>query len=329
MGPLWRGSTALQRLEGFRALPQLEVRPLDSGARVRLTRHNLQSLWRSVCWKLGWPADVADERGRLLSLAKELRPNVIFVDSSRVVTRGLLRRIRAVCDPLLVYYIPDDAVARHNVSRQLVGTFPEWDLFFTTKTFNVPELEERGVRRPTLIGKAFDPKLHRPLSAAEVGSEYERYDVVFLGTYERERFVSVNRLAQAGFSVIVFSNNWPERGRDPRITLRPLALAEDYTRGMHVGKVALCFLRKINRDRITQRSVEIPAMERPMIAERTDEHNAHFEEGREYMAFGDDDELVAQTRKLLSDPDSGGPWLRRGDGAACSRAIRTFIARGK
>src|SRR5262249_19920871 len=156
-----------------------------------------------------------------------------------------------------------------------------WDVFFTTKTYNVPELLARGVKRPILVGKSYDPETHRPLSASEVGEEFERFDAVFVGSYERPRLQSLNMLAAAGVKLVVYGD-FPGGKLDPRITSRPPEYAVKYTMALHTGKVALCFLRKLNRDRVTQRSVEIPASERPMVGERTDEHDAMFLPGKEY-----------------------------------------------
>ena len=84
--------------------------------------------------------------------------------------------------------------------------------------------------------------------------------------------------------------------------LRPPVYDSQYTICMHYGKLALCFLRKINRDLITTRTTEIAAMGRPMLAERTVEHDAHFVDGKEYLGFSDDDELVSHAKELLADP---------------------------
>ncbi len=116
------------------------------------------------------------------------------------------------------------------------------------------------MQRPVLIGKAFDPELHRSLTREEVGEDFERRDLVFVGTYEKERRASINRLARRGMSVVVYGNGWRRSVLAPEVDLRPQQLALDYTRAMHTGKVALCFLRKINRDRITRRTMEIAAM---------------------------------------------------------------------
>ena len=204
----------------------------------------------------------------------------------------------------IAYYTPDDIIGAHNLSWPLRWSFPEWDLFFTTKTFNVPELAERGVRKPVLVGNAYDPKLHRPLTRAEVGEEFERFDLVFIGAYERERCQSINRLAEAGFSIVVYGGStagWRASALHGSVVLGDLQFDAAYTISMHHGKIALCFLRKLNRDRITTRTMEIAASGRPMLAEKTEEHDAHFLDGSEYIGFSRDAELIAKARGLIDD----------------------------
>jgi len=185
-------------------------------------------------------------------------------------------------------------------------TFPRWDVFFTTKTYNLIELKERKVKNPRLIGKAFDPELHRPLAPAEVGPEYEAFDLVFAGSFERERWQSLQALAAAGFRLVLYSSHFEEAGNrwsHPNVTCRPAAYAGEYVRALHTGRLALCFLRKINRDRITQRSIEITAMGRPMLAEKTEEHDAHFMDQMEYAGFSSDSQLIEMTKRLIHDPE--------------------------
>ena len=299
---MWEGSTALQRFEAFSRQPGVTAIAHDVGAMGAPF-----NLLASVRWKLRWPSDQDRENDRLIEAVAAEKPDVVFVDNSCCIARATLRKLREICDPLLVYHSPDDITAWHNLTWPVRLTFPEWDLFFTTKTFNVPELRASGVRAPVLVGNAFDPELHRPMSREEVGEEYERFDLVFIGTFEEDRFRYVRMLAEAGCTVAVhgnparrFSRGW-NMARHENITVGPPALGGDYSRVMHHGKIALCFLRKMNRDRITTRSIEIPAMGRAMIAEKTEEHDAYFEDGVEYMGFFSDDDIVAKARLLLSD----------------------------
>jgi len=43
-------------------------------------------------------------------------------------------------------------------------------------------------------------------------------------------------------------------------------------------------------------------MARPMLAERTDEHDRHFVEGVEYVGFGSDLEMIEKARALIANP---------------------------
>jgi spore maturation protein CgeB len=74
----------------------------------------------------------------------------------------------------------------------------------------------------------------------------------------------------------------------------------DYARVMSATKINLGFLRKLNRDLQTTRSIEIPACRAFMLAERTHEHGRLFEEGKEAEFFGDFDELLAKCRHYLT-----------------------------
>jgi spore maturation protein CgeB len=266
------------------------------------------------------------------SVATE-RPDVVFVDNSYCITRATLRKLRAICDPLLVYHSPDDMTASHNLTWPVRLTFPEWDLFFTTKTFNVPELRARGVREPILVGNAFDPDFHRPLAQEEVGENYERFDLVFVGTFEEDRFRYIRKLVDAGYSIAIygsparrFSRGWATMRHD-RIMVGPPAIGADYSRAMHHGKAALCFLRKMNRDQITTRSIEIPGMGRPMIAEKTQEHDDHFVDGSEYLGFRDETELLDKVRILLAD-DALRSRIARAGRARCFASGYTTADRG-
>lgn len=303
-GPQWAGSTSLQRLDAFQGLDGLDAVGADSGHSIE--HSGRASFWHRVRWKLRLPADVYGENKRLMEAVATHRPDIVLVDNSKVIAKETLRRIRRLGVTKLVYYSPDDLAAKHNLSLPIKWSLPDWDVVCTTKTFNLPELTQLGARRPFLIGKAFDSRLHRPMSVGQLGQAHEAFDAVFIGTYEPERCASINALSESGASIVVYGSdkgNWSNSQLRPGIELRKSVFAEDYVRAWHTGKLALCFLRKINRDRITQRTMEIAAIGRPMLAERTDEHDRHFRHGLEYLGFRDDVELVTHVKELLADQE--------------------------
>jgi spore maturation protein CgeB len=303
-GPLGEGTTSIQRALAFAQIPSVDLLQLDTTRESR----SVPSIYERLRWKIGWPIDTLGENERLVAMCRWQKPDVLLVDNSKVLRRAVLRSIRDR-GVLLIYYTPDDAMAQHNIKRPLRRSFDLWDVFFTTKTYNVKELRACGVRNPVLIGNSFHPEVHHEVTPAEAGKEFEAFDLVFIGALERERCVSISRLAEAGMTVLVHGastgalvTTWSTKPH-PNITLREPVYGQDYSRCAHHAKIALCFLRKANRDRITQRSIELPAMTRPMLAEKTDEHDAHFIDGAEYVGFGDDDDLVQKARALLANPD--------------------------
>ena len=75
---------------------------------------------------------------------------------------------------------------------------------------------------------------------------------------------------------------------------------EDYCKSLQATRINLCFLRKINFDQQTTRSVEIPACGGFMMAERTAEHLAMFEEGKEAAFFSNNEELLDKCSYYLA-----------------------------
>jgi spore maturation protein CgeB len=297
-GPFWPGSTALHRLEAFRQLKDVEVFANDSSSYP--TKHF--SWWFRARWKMKLPIDIERENQTLIQATEEYSPNVVLVENSKVVRRKTLKILRSLGVNLITYYTPDDIIGSHNLSLPLRKSLPEWDILFTTKTFNIPELKGLGVKRPTLVGTAYHATLHQPIDPKIIGNDFEKYDVVFIGAFEKARAASLKFLSEQGISVLL-SGKWNQDYLHPNITSIPPQFHEEYVKTLHFGKISLCFLRKLNRDLITTRSLEIPACGRPMVAEKTKEHDEYFLDGTEYLGFRDDLELLEKVNFLLKNED--------------------------
>jgi hypothetical protein len=76
-GPLWSGSTSLQRFEAFAGLAGVVAIPLDTGARPGPPG----SLYRRIRWKLRYPVDALDENAALLAAVVSERPLVVVIDA--------------------------------------------------------------------------------------------------------------------------------------------------------------------------------------------------------------------------------------------------------
>ena len=195
--------------------------------------------------------------------------------------------------------------SRHCQSSQFLEHLQLYDVFFTTKSYNVAELKAMGCVRVHLVGNGYDPHLHRPVSLTPVERESLGGPVGFIGTREFERLRCLQQLARDGVRVRVWGGEWRESDRNHAnlVLERRLLWGDLYAKAIAAFEINLCFLRRLNRDHQTTRSVEIPACGKFMLAERTDEHLELFDEGNEAEFFGSYEELLDKIVFYRSRPD--------------------------
>jgi spore maturation protein CgeB len=262
---------------------------------------------RHRLYRAGLPISVPEPAGinaAMIATSRMIKPHIIWIDKGLYVRRRTLEAIhedQPVCK--IIGFSPDDMSARHNRSRDFDRHLGCYDAFITTKSYNVAELRNKGCPLVVFVGNSFDPETHRPMSDAQ--TEAFNTSVSFVGTYEAERAQSIGELARSGIGVRIWGSFW-DRWSDPApgVTIEGRdVIRDDYARVVSASDINLCFLRKINRDLQTTRSVEIPAAGGFMLAERTDEHRQLFEEDVEAAYFSSNDELIEKCRYYLSHPE--------------------------
>lgn len=304
VGPLSEGSTCLMRMRALQhnghLIYSIDTTPGPMAWPI--------SLWSRVARKAGRPLDDASANNRLLTAAREHKPDMVWIDKGLTVWPRTLVALREINPKILIVgYSPDDMGGRHNQSKYFLQGLPHYDIFFTTKTFNVPELKAMGAQRVAFIGNGFDPMTHRPMPVSARAREALGGPVGFIGAWEKDRADQMTSLARQGIPVRMWGwagrSGWGSDIPNLRVENRPL-WGDTYAEAICHFDINLCFLRKQNRDRQTTRSIEIPACGAFMLAERTDEHQALFVEGKEAEFFGSSEELIDKVRYYLSHEDA-------------------------
>ena len=260
-----------------------------------------------VFWKLRLPIDDMNVNAALLTEILKSRFDLIWIEKGNIIRPGTLAAIKAMAsDSALVSCSEDDMYAKHGHSLWYRCGLHYYDCVFTTKEYNLQELKQFGAKKTKLFLDSYDEKTHRPIQLTTEERRRFGSDVSAIGAFEPERAASLKYLAQNGIRVSIWGNGWRDWvGRYPNLDVRNQYLfGEDYSKAICATKINLNFLRKINRDEVTSRSVEIPACGGFMLAERTRRHLDFFDEGREAEFFSSDEELLAKTRIFLqNDPD--------------------------
>jgi len=274
---------------------------------VRKKRRNFLHRCGGKLYRMGWDNDLAgcDTAGANAAILENVNrgdSDILWIDKGLTITPETLQTVRKIQPSMkIVGYSPDDMTARHNQSSQFLGGLSLYDLYVTTKSYGVAELKALGCRNVLFCGNAYDPHCHKPVQLREGERKSLGGGGGFIGAFESERAESMCRLARSGFPIRIWGTGWERCSlRHPNLIVEHKPLwGADYAKAICAFGINLCFLRKINRDLQTTRSVEIPACGAFMLAERTEEHLDLFKEGREAEFFSSDEELINKVRFYL------------------------------
>jgi hypothetical protein len=289
-------STSRMRMEELRRLgPQ--VIPMD------MTPHfHWGGKWIGAPFRrLKWGPPIWGLNREIVRRAQACRPDVLWVDKGMWVCPRTLREVRSQGVRPLVHYTPDPAIVYHK-NRHFLASIPEYDLVVTTKAYEVELYRRYGAREVLLQYPSYDRDVHQPqVPTAEEASRYAA-DVMFAGSYTPGREKYLRPLAKAGINLVIWGNLWdkclePELQR--HIRGRQVG-GRDYALALSCAKIGLGLLSPLCPDRSTTRSLEIPACGTFLLAERTEEHQALFEEGKEAVFFSSEEELVTHVHYYLN-----------------------------
>ncbi len=248
------------------------------------------TLMDRVWHKLQLPRDKTKLNARVLQRLDQKKYDLVWVEKSLILKPITIKKIKHNHSALkIVWYSEDDMFARHNQSRYFVNALPYYDLVFTTKSYNCDphELPAMGAKKVIFVDKSYDPTFHKPLPITHEDEKKYGADVGFIGTFEDDRYQKMLFLAEKGIQVRIWGNGWKQAiNVHPNLHVENKPIYDnDYVKAICATKINLCFLRKINRDLQTDRTMEIPACGAFMLAERTNEHLRLFQENKEAAYF--------------------------------------------
>ena len=198
-----------------------------------------------------------------------------------------------------VNYLTDDPFNPSQRAPWFLDALPAYDHVFSPRRANIDDLLRLGCKAVSYLRFGYDPALHY-LDHPSSDEQQVAADVMFAGGADRDRLPYITTLIRTGLRVALYGDYW-DRFPETRPCARGHADPSTLRRATGAAKVALCLVRRANRDGHTMRSFEIPAIGACMLAEDTDEHREIFgREGEAVVYFATTAAMVEKLSWLLT-----------------------------
>ena len=239
-----------------------------------------------------------------LQRTMEFKPDLVWVEMGRSVYAKTLRQIKEQFGCLLVNSYSDDFM--HKYCRHYNRSVPLYDYIFTPREVNFEEYARYGAKNVGKFWKGFDPETIFPVELTD--EEYAKFgsDVTFVGHFEPSRVDGLAKLVEVVGKMRIWGPGWnratlPEKLKN--VVQYRSVWNQEYRKALCGAKIVINYLSKWARDTQASKSFEIPACGCFMLAERTEDHLASLEKGKEAEFFSNTDELVEKVRFYLSHDD--------------------------
>lgn len=271
---------------------------------------SIVSLWYRIAYHLflyHLPVRLPDSVGANKEMVEKLSHHafdVLWIDKGVTIFPETLEKAKKLQPKIqILSYSPDNMALRHNQSQQYLECIPLYDCIVTNKSYIVDRMKQLGAKKVFFVNNTFESTFHYPHEISDEDVKRLGGDVGFIGAWEEARCKSILYLVDHGLKVRVWgTGKWQKyKNYSSNLRIETSGLySENYCKALRAFKINLCFLRKMNYDQQTTRSVEIPACGGFMIAERTEEHCALFEEDKEAVFFSSDEELLEKCQYYLA-----------------------------
>jgi spore maturation protein CgeB len=302
IGQLWEGGTCRERMLALRDFGH-EVLPFDTtpwtsgGARA----------FRSLAHRTNSGPNVwGMNRALVIHSGTIGAVDLIWVDKGRWIYPETLEAVRAQTQGRALHYTPDPQLLHHK-SRHFELCVPHYDWVVTTKPFEVELYKTLKAKNVLLVLQGYDRRFreyrHNPSDNSAWSSE-----ACFVGHCENHYAARLKSVSETASQLRIWGPGWKRYAKCNRWAWPYVSgdgiWGDDYLHALANAKIALGLLSKRIPESTTTRSFEIPAIGTFLLAERTDDHLALFDEGKEAEYFADDEEMISKIRFYLANDEA-------------------------
>lgn len=238
----------------------------------------------------------------LLTMAVNHRPDVVWVDKGTVVQPSTLQAIKRRTGAIFAVYNTDYLGCNKHPWRLHLAGIQNYDYYFTSNCFNIQLIREFGVKNVCSIPLGYDQEIHKPVPVTREEATRLGASVGFMGHWEPATEELILRLLELELPLRVRGTQWHHARNKKRLagTVEPYPVYQvEYAKAILATKINIGINSAQNRNQSSGRSFEIPAVGGFLLAERTFEHQAIYEEGKEAEFFASAEELAEKAKYYL------------------------------
>jgi len=303
-GEFWQGASGKGISNGLQALgclvQEVENRSFSATMHARLPIRLMNRLVN--------PLAKIDYLSRILDTCRDLRPDYFITIKGTYIDQETLDRISEMGIRRIIYY-PDYHFNHNDMSRD---TFSKYDLFITTKSFQVEFL--RNLLSNTAvyyIPHGYSDGVHRPI--------YDFYKVPFrsetsfVGNHSeyKESFLSALLAAKPGVNLAIVGAGWGQTAKRmtaPQVRISKPRMGLAYAETIQTARISIAIHNGPDsagwQDLVSTRTFEIPACGGFMLHIDNQEVREFYTPGREIDVFDSPEELADKISFYENRPDT-------------------------
>ncbi len=229
--------------------------------------------------------------------------DLIFVKSGEIIGKKLILELKKYSKKIIFFCNDNPFVNRDkNKWKLFLSSAMYYDVIAYQDISRVKLAEKLGLRNSLLVLPPYDSKIHKRYKMTLRERKRYKNKIIFVGTWFPERGKFLKKLIDKGLPIKIYGGRWEkdpfyEKLKD-RITIGHF-YDEKYSKLIQGAEMALCLFSKQNKDTITARSTEIPAIGTLLCSYRTNAMSKIFTEDKEAVFFSNVKECVNKCKYYL------------------------------
>ena len=227
--------------------------------------------------------------------------DLIYVRAGEVIGNSLILELKKRTKKIIFFCNDNPFVKRDKRKWDLFKKSSKlYDLIIFQDESRIRLSKKYGLENTYLVYPPYDKKIH---NFSKNNNIKKKYDIVFVGTWSPKKSKLLKNLILSGINLKIFGTRWHKDHNfeiiKPNYIPGHLSF-KNYSKIIYKSKIALCLFSEENKDTITARSMEIPAIGTLMISMRTKAMKRVFKENKEAVYFSNYKECLRKCIFFLS-----------------------------